>query len=63
VIVTDQPKIKVYEALDVQYAIDDCAEIVEQGTHIIYLLDQKWNQDSDADRVDTLDDFFKEIRG
>jgi hypothetical protein len=59
-------KIDVYEALGVEYAVDDSMEVVEEGAHVIYLLSQPWNQTGRSpglDVVGSLDEFFKTTRG
>lgn len=60
-------KVAVYDALGVEYSIDDKAETVEQCDslkgHKAYLLDRPWNQDAKVNRrVQSLDSFLREIR-
>lgn len=55
-------KIDIYEKIGVDYAVDDCLDIVEQGPHVIYLLDRPWNSKDRSpglDVVSDLDEFFK----
>jgi hypothetical protein len=57
-----EDKINVYERIGVQYALDDALHIVEQGPHIIYLLDQPYNRagrSGEIDVVNSVKEFFK----
>lgn len=58
-------KIDVYEELAVDYAVDDSLKVVDEGFHIIYLLDRPWNQinrSKGLDVVSDLDEFFEITR-
>jgi hypothetical protein len=58
-------KIDVYEEIGVEYAVDDALHIVEEGPHVIYLLDRPWNQNRRSkglDVVKDLDEFFRVTR-
>lgn len=65
VVPPDVRKVDIYEKVGVEYAVDDSLDIVAEGAHIIYLLDQPYNQTdrpASLDVVDDLKDFFKTIR-
>lgn len=61
----DSDKVDIYEEIGVEYAVDDALHIVEQGTHVIYLIDRSWNQEGRSkgmDVVQNLDEFFRTTR-
>ena len=65
VVPSDVKKIDVYEKIGVDYAVDDCLDIVEEGPHVIYLLSREWNRTNRSpglDIVESLDEFFKTTR-
>lgn len=66
VIVTAESKAKVYDLLDIQYAIDDALHVVEEGSQVIYLLDRPYNREGRSpglDVVESLDEFFNLTKG
>ena len=61
----DSKKIDIYEEIGVEYALDDALHVVEEGSHVIYLLDRPWNQkgrSAGLDVVNDIDEFFKITR-
>ena len=59
-------KVDVYEEIGVEYAVDDSLDVVNEGTHIIYLLSRPWNKSdrpAGIDVVGDLDEFFEMTRG
>jgi uncharacterized HAD superfamily protein len=65
VVPVDTRKVDVYEELDIAYAIDDSLDVVNEGSHIIYLLNRKWNvtgRSKGLNVVKDLDEFFSVTR-